>query len=100
MRETIKTTVLLESVVADLRTRMRGELIRPGDKGYDEARKVWNGMIDKKPALIARCASVADVIASLNFARETGVLLAVCGGGHNVAGLAVADGGMVETCRR
>jgi FAD/FMN-containing dehydrogenase len=95
VRETIKTTGVVESLVADLRTRMRGELIRPGDEGYDEARKVWNGMIDKKPALIARCAGVADVIASLNFARETGVLLAVRGGGHNVASLAAADDGMV-----
>lgn len=91
----MKTTGPEESVVADLQSRMRGELIRPGDEGYDEARKVWNGMIDRKPALIARCASVADVIASVNFARENGVLLAVRGGGHNVAGTALADGGMV-----
>lgn len=95
MEEKIKTTVLEESVVAGLRARMRGELIQPGDESYDEARKVWNGMIDKKPALIARCASADDVVASVNFARENGILLAVRGGGHNVAGTAVADGGMV-----
>ncbi len=90
-----KTTILEESVVAGLRAQMRGELIQPGDESYDEARKVWNGMIDKKPALIARCASVADVVASVNFARENRILLAVRGGGHNVAGTAVADGGLV-----
>jgi FAD/FMN-containing dehydrogenase len=95
VQDKTKTTGTEESVVADLRARMRGELIRPGDEGYDEARKVWNGMIDRKPALIARCASVADVIASVNFARENGALLAVRGGGHNVAGTALADGGMV-----
>ena len=80
MPEKIKPTVLEESLVPGLRARMRGELIRPGDENYDEYRKVWNGMIDKKPALIARCASVADIIASVNFARENGILLAVRGG--------------------
>jgi FAD/FMN-containing dehydrogenase len=90
-----KTAVIEESVVAGLQARMRGELIQSGDESYDEARKIWNGMIDKKPALIARCASVADVVASVNFARENGILLAVRGGGHNVAGTAIADGGLV-----
>jgi len=90
-----KTTVLEESDVAGLRAQIRGELIQPGDAHYDEARKVWNGMIDKKPALIARCASVDDVIVLVNFARENGILLAVRGGGHNVAGTAIADGGLV-----
>jgi FAD/FMN-containing dehydrogenase len=90
-----KTTVFEGSVVAGLRAQMRGELIQPGDETYDETRKVWNGMIDKKPALIARCASVDDVVASVNFARENGILLAVRGGGHNVAGTAIADGGLV-----
>lgn len=95
MSEQIKTTILEESLVTGLQSRMRGELIRPGDAHYDEARKVWNGMIDKKPALIARCASVEDVVASVNFARENEILLAVRGGGHNVAGTALADGGLV-----
>ena len=95
MQEKIKTTVLEESVVAGLQSRMRGELLQPGDESYDDVRKVWNGMIDKKPALIARCATVDDVVASVNFARENGILLAVRGGGHNVAGTAIADGGLV-----
>ena len=95
MPEETNTTVFEESVFAGLQSQLRGELIRPGDESYDEARKVWNGMIDKKPALISRCASVDDVVASVNFARENEILLAVRGGGHNVAGTAVVDGGLV-----
>ena len=71
------------------------KLLRPGDAGYEEARLLWNGLIDKRPALIARCAGVADVIDSVNFARENDSLVAVRGGGHNVAGNAVCDGGLV-----
>ena len=74
---------------------LRGELLRPGDAGYDDARKIWNGMIDKRPAFIARCAGVADVIHSVRFADANNLLLAVRGGGHNVASNAVCDGGLV-----
>jgi FAD/FMN-containing dehydrogenase len=74
---------------------LQGELIRPGDATYDEARAVWNGMIDRYPALIARCANVADVVASVNFARQNGLVLAVRGGGHNAAGHATCDDGLV-----
>src|ERR671914_1456060 len=84
-----------ESVVERFGSGLRGELLRPSDPGYDEARKVWNGLIDKHPALIARCAGVGDVIDSVNFARENELLLAVRGGGHNVAGNAVCEGGLV-----
>jgi FAD/FMN-containing dehydrogenase len=87
--------MLDEATVEQFKTGLRGELIQPADPSYDEARKVFNGMIDKHPALIARCADVADVIASVNFARENDVLLAVRGGGHNGAGWAVADDGLV-----
>src|SRR5688500_1774532 len=84
-----------ESAIEGLRAGLRGDLIQPGDENYDEARKVYNAMIDRHPALIARCADVADVIVSVNFARENGLLLAVRGGGHNGAGLSVVDGGLV-----
>jgi FAD/FMN-containing dehydrogenase len=73
---------------------LRGQLLRPGDGNYEEARKVWNGMIDKRPALIVRAAGVADVIQAVEFARESGLVLAVRGGGHNVSGNAVCDGGL------
>ncbi len=95
MLEETKTTVVEESVVAGLQSQLRGEVLQPSDESYDKARKVWNGMIDKKPALIVRCASADDVVAVVSFARENGILLAVRGGGHNVAGTAVADGGLV-----
>jgi FAD/FMN-containing dehydrogenase len=83
------------AVLSGYKARMRGELIQPGDVDYDSARQVYNGMIDKRPALIARCVDVADVIASVNFAREQNLLLAVRGGGHNGAGLGSCDGGLV-----
>ncbi len=74
---------------------LRGELILAGDAGYDEARKVYNGMIDKKPAMIAKCFDVADVIASVNFGRENNMLISVRGGGHNAGGLGICDDGLV-----
>jgi hypothetical protein len=86
---------LQDSVVDELGARLRGELLRSGDAGYEEARKVWNGMIDKHPDLIVRAASVADVINSVNFARENDLLLAVRGGGHNVAGTGTVEGGLL-----
>jgi len=95
MRDTAGTPVLDEGTVSAFRARLRGELIRPGDGRYDEARKVWNGMIDRRPALIARCAGVADVIAAVNFAREQRLPVAIRGGSHNVTGNAVCDGGLV-----
>ena len=78
-----------------LRSQLRGSLLQPGDDGYDQARKVYNAMIDKRPALIARCSDVADVIACVNHARDEGMLLAVRGGGHNGGGLGTCDGGLV-----
>ncbi len=95
MQEDITFGVLEESVVAGLRAQMQGELIQLGEEGYDEVRKVYNGMIDKRPALIAYCADVADVISAVDFARENDMLVAIRGGGHNGAGLGVVDGGLV-----
>ncbi|GAA4676954.1 FAD-binding oxidoreductase [Pseudonocardia yuanmonensis] len=79
----------------ELAATLRGPVIRPGDVGYDEARAVYNAMIDRKPAAIARVADVADVIACVRAAREHGLLLSVRGGGHNAAGLGVSDGALV-----
>jgi hypothetical protein len=87
--------VLQEDAVQEFKSCLRGELIRSGDVGYDAARRVYNGMIDKRPALIARCADVADVIAAVNFVREHGLTVAIRGGGHNGGGLGTCDDGIV-----
>jgi FAD/FMN-containing dehydrogenase len=81
--------------ISDFAEAFHGTVIRPDDTDYDDARAVWNGMIDKYPALIARCSGTADVIDAVNFARENDLLVAVRGGGHNVAGSAVCDDGLV-----
>jgi len=81
--------------IESLKGALRGALLRPGDAGYEESRTIWNAMIDRRPALIARCAGAADVMLAVNFARENGLLLAVRSGGHNIAGNAVCDGGMM-----
>jgi hypothetical protein len=78
-----------------LRSCFRGELIQPVDAAYESARKVYNGMIDKRPRLIARCVDVADVIAAVRFGADTGMLTAIRGGGHNGAGLGICDDGLV-----
>ncbi len=74
---------------------VRGAVLRPGDPGYDDARAIWNGLIDRRPALIVQCTGAADVVDAVNFAREQNLLLSVKGGGHNVAGNAVNDDGIV-----
>jgi FAD/FMN-containing dehydrogenase len=88
-------TVLEDAAVQALKAGLRGPLLSPGDAGYDETRRVWNGMIDRRPALIARCAGVADVVAAVRFARSHGLLLSVRGGGHNTPGIAVCEGGLM-----
>ena len=87
--------VVNPSAVQDLKASMCGALLRQGDAGYDDARKIWNGMIDKRPALIACCRGAADVLNCVNFARTHDLLVAVRGGGHNIAGNAVCDGGLM-----
>jgi hypothetical protein len=81
--------------VEDFRRGLAGTIVRPGDADYDTARAVWNGMIDRRPAIIAYCANVNDVIQSIAFARETGILTSVRSGGHNIAGSSLCDGGLV-----
>ena len=88
----------LASPVAALQSDFGGRVIQPGDEAYDAARRVWNGAIDRHPALVARATGVADVRAAIRFARSQGLPLAVRGGGHNVAGTAVCDGGVVLDC--
>ncbi len=87
--------VVEETAIQQLKASLRGELFRRGDDNCDEIRKVWNGMINKHPAMIVQCAGVADVINAVNFARTHKLLVAVRGGGHNVAGHAICDGGIV-----
>ncbi|MGI8911794.1 MAG: FAD-binding oxidoreductase [Rubrobacteraceae bacterium] len=84
-----------QSIVEDFRAGFRGDVIQPTDEGYDATCEVYNAMIDKRPALVARCADVADVISAVNFGRENDLLVAVRGGGHNGAGLGVCDDGLV-----
>jgi FAD/FMN-containing dehydrogenase len=84
-----------DGLLAELRKLLEGEVIGPQDPAYDEARTLWNGMIDRRPAIIARCRTAADVASAVVFARERGLTVAVRGGGHNVAGLATADDGLV-----
>ena len=86
---------LSDAAVEDFEAGLRGPLLRPGDDGYDAARAVWNAMIDRRPVLIARCTGTADVLQAVRFARQHDLLVSVQGGGHNVAGSAVCDGGLM-----
>jgi FAD/FMN-containing dehydrogenase len=81
--------------ISEFRSKLRGRTIEPGDPDYDEARKVYNAMIDRRPRLIVRCADVADVISAVHFAREQGLRIAVRSGGHNAGGLGICDDGLV-----
>ena len=87
--------MLNQETINEFKSKLVGELIEPGDARYDSARKVYNAMIDKKPRLIARCADVADVIASVNFGRNNGLTVSIRGGGHNAGGLGICDDGLV-----
>ncbi|MEP9375845.1 FAD-binding oxidoreductase [Aquabacter sp. CN5-332] len=89
-----KTTIPAAALEA-LAAGLRGSLIGEGDGAYDDARTIWNGMVDRRPGLILRCAGAADVIAAVNLARDNGLLVAVRGGGHGIAGNAVCDGGLM-----
>jgi len=88
-------SAISDAAIQELSARLRGPLLRPDDDGYDAARCIWNAMIDKRPACIARCSGVSDVIETLEFVRKHDVPLAVRGGGHNIAGTALCDDGVV-----
>jgi FAD/FMN-containing dehydrogenase len=89
------TTILEARTVEKLRSGFEGEILLPSDSAYESARQIWNAMIDKRPAIIARCATSSDVVRGINFARDNGLVLAVRGGGHNIAGNALCDDGLV-----
>ena len=95
MATTGRRVLLNAETVEQVRTKLRGGHLLPGDEGYDAARKIYNAMIDHRPGIIARCAGVADVVDAVNFARNNGLLVSVRGGGHNVSGNAVCDGGLM-----
>lgn len=89
------TRTLPTETIAALQAAMRGAVALPGQDGYDAARTIWNAMIDRRPAVVARCLGAADVIQAVKLARRENLLVAVRGGGHNIAGAAVCDGGLL-----
>src|SRR6188508_167819 len=93
------TSTISDDVLAAFKTSFSGRVIVPGDDAYDVARKVWNSLIDRRPGLIAQARGLADVVAATVFARTHGLLVSVRGGGHNVSGSAVCDGGIVIDLR-
>jgi FAD/FMN-containing dehydrogenase len=95
MISTSARTALDRASIDELRPLLRGPLLAPADPGYDDSRMIWNAMIDRRPGAIVRCLGAADVLASVQFARERGLPLSIKGGGHNISGLAVCDGGLM-----
>jgi len=97
---TRENVTLAAATIAQLKSALRGELLGAGDEGYEAARKIHNAMIDKRPAIIARCAGTSDVIECVRFVRDRRLLMSVRGAGHNVAGSAICDGGLVVDLSR
>src|SRR5258706_12899920 len=90
-----KQQIIPEDALDKLRSGLHGKLLLPGEPGYDDARTIWNAMIDRKPAIIVSAADAADVTRAVQFAREHKLLVAIRGGGHNIAGNAVCEGGLM-----
>ena len=86
---------LPKAAVKDFQKSLHGQMVLPGYDNYDAVRSVWNGMIDKRPGIIARCAGASDVLTSVNFARANNLLVAVRGGGHSISGKSVCEGGLL-----
>ncbi|HEU4517391.1 MAG TPA: FAD-dependent oxidoreductase, partial [Steroidobacteraceae bacterium] len=97
MPDTLKTATPrpLAAAIAALKRDLNGKVVLPHDAAYESARKIWNGMVDKRPAVIVRCLHTSDVVRAVQFARDSGLPLAVRGGGHNIAGNATCDDGIV-----
>src|ERR1700750_1706802 len=91
----MKSVPSVADAVVELSSTFSGQLLKPADVGYEDARRVHNGLIDKRPALIARCRGVADVVDAVNLAKKLGLEVAVRGGAHNVAGRATVEGGLM-----
>jgi FAD/FMN-containing dehydrogenase len=90
-----EVTELKQETIDNFKMQLKGQLLFPGDLGFDNSRSLWNSMIEKKPSLILRCQDTTDVITSIRFARENNLLVCIKGGGHNIAGLASAEGGLM-----
>src|SRR5262245_61112870 len=93
-------TVLKTLKTAELRARMKGDVLLPGNDAYEQARRIWNAMLDKRPAVIARCVTRSDVVSAVAFARDNGLPLSVRGGGHNISGSAICESGLVVDLSR
>jgi FAD/FMN-containing dehydrogenase len=89
------TIALSNDILTALHSELHGSLCLPDEAGYDEARTIWNAMIDRRPGAVVRCRAASDVIGAVRLARDNGLLVAVRGGGHNIAGNAVCDGGLL-----
>src|SRR5262245_12979669 len=89
------TIALSNDILTALQSGLQGSLCLPDEAGYDEARSIWNAMIDRRPGAVVRCRVANDVIGAVRLARDNGLLVAVRGGGHNIAGNAVCDGGLL-----
>ena len=87
-----EVVILDNQTLDDLRARVRGQIVAPGDSNYDEVREIWNAMIDRRPGLIVRCTGTADVLQAIRFARRHQLLTSVRGAGHNIAGKSLHDG--------
>ena len=89
------TVDLSPEILQSFKATFKGQVLTAEDPAYEESRKVWNAMIDRRPGLVARCTGTADVVQAVRFARHHGLLCSVRGGGHNIAGLAVCEGGLM-----
>ena len=101
--ENLSGKAISKETTETLKRKVKGQIVLPSDPSYDEVREIWNAMIDRRPALIVRCAEASDVVHAISFARENGLEISIRGGGHNIAGNALCDNGVMidlSTMRR